>query len=124
MRSKLITLTLLTILLVSLKSNASINDFQLKPLFELEPKLQYAAPTGEFVMYDIGKGWLIINAAFFQEIHLKLSKCDKYQEIVSPIKTEMIFNPNEISWYQNKSVILTGVPIIFFAGLLTAMMSK
>ena len=110
MLSKTITLLWLTIFLTSSISNAA---FKKEELNLVEPKLEYQAPREEYVLYDIGNDWLVINTYFLQKIHLKLLECDKETALMS----SMISSPKQPAWYESKLVI-AGIPIAFSTGLI------
>lgn len=76
--------------------------------------LTYSAPLTKYVLYNVGNGWIVLNAAFFSDMHLKLAECDERKKIVDPVVKE-ITKPN-ISWYQEKEFIIFGYPIVFLSG--------
>lgn len=103
--------------------SATPTDFKKIPIEKLQPTLQSLfteAPKDKYVMMDIGQGWLVINSFFFNSIHLKLAESEAQIKIVEPI----LLNPEKISWYQEKSLVLFGIPIIFSTGLILGLLSK
>jgi hypothetical protein len=75
-------------------------------------------------MMDMGKGWVVLNEFFFHNIHLKLAQCSEHIRLVEPIKDRIIKNPETISWYQEKPIVVFGISIMFSLGLLAGVILK
>ena len=93
-------------------------------LAEITPTLSLPASKLNYVFYDIGNEWLIMNSLFFKDIHLKVLRAKENTELVEPIKDRIIKNPENISWYQNRTVIIFGLPVVFSTGLILGLLLK
>jgi hypothetical protein len=98
---------------------AAETEFKRLPLENFRATLQTKAPIDKYIMIDIGQGWLIINSFFFNSIHFQLSKSEAYIKNIEPI----IKNPDHIAWYQEKQIVLFGLPIVFSAGFILGFLS-
>lgn len=110
---------LLTTLLIFLIGNCDAKTFEKKfyiiDAMDVQPILWEKAPTDHFVLYDTDNDWAIINRLFFNEIHLKLAKCEEREKLVLPA----IKDAYSISWYQQKEFVLFGFPAAVIIALLS-----
>lgn len=80
--------------------------------------LHKSAPMKKYVLITLPNDWFVMNNFFLERINLKLNYYKAEKQIVSPIKDEILRNPTPISWYQDKDVLVLGVPILVVAGFI------
>lgn len=80
-------------------------------------ELTMPAPKNNYTYFEAPNGWNILNDKFWFSINLSMNKCKARKEVVEPVKDEVINRPVTPSWYQNPTIIILGVPVVFAVGL-------
>ena len=111
---------LITSLIFSNTGTAIEREFAFLNLNQIKT-LDNPAPTDKLSLYILPNGWRVMNDRFLNEIDLRLTECDKREEIVDAVKDRIINNPSSIHFYQEPVFLAFGVPVVFTGGLILGM---
>ena len=78
--------------------------------------LKIPASQTTYIFYSLPGNWNLINTKFWDDVNLRLNEYAAHQEIVEPVKDQIIDNPCDESFYQKPVFIVLGISVAFIAG--------